>query len=149
MVSTYATDKSFKFSIVSLERNIYSGDVRTISATSVAGELGVYPQHAPLLAKLAPGVVHIVDIDGDEDYIYVSGGYIEVQPSNVIILADTAIRGQEVDEAAAREAKRRAEEGIQTSILYSDRDRAYAEMVKALAQLKALEKSRRRKKRGM
>lgn len=149
MSLTFPTDKSFQFSIVSPERNIYSGEVRMVSATSVDGELGIYPQHAPLLANLAPGVVRVITLSGDEEYIYVSGGYIEIQPAIVTILADTAVRGLEVDENEAREAKQRAEEGIRTSVLYSDRDRAYIELIKALAQLKALEQSRRHKKRGI
>ncbi len=96
-----------------------------------------------------PGEVRVTTVKGDEEYIYVSGGYIEVQPTMVTILADTAVRGLDVDETAAHEAKRRAEEAIRTSPLYSDRDQAYIELIKALAQLKALEHSRRNKKRGM
>ncbi len=136
-------------SIVSPEGSIYAGDVRMISALSVNGGLGIYPRHAPLLADLLPGEVRFITIKGDEEFIYVSGGYIEVQPTMVTILADTAVRGQDVDETAAQEAKRRAEETIRTSPLYSDRDQAYIELIKALAQLKVLEHSRHNKKRGI
>lgn len=149
MSHTFTTDKSFSLSIVSPERSIYIGDVRMVAAMSVNGELGIYPRHAPLLASLMPGEVRLITLEGDEEFIYVSGGYIEVQPASVTILADTALRGQDIDENAAREAKRLAEENIRTSQLYSDRDQAYIELLKALAQLRALEHSRRNKKRGM
>lgn len=143
------SSKSFQLSIVSPERSLYAGEARMVSVVSVNGELGILPRHAPLLADLLPGEVRITTSTGEEEYIFVSGGYIEVQPEVVTILADTAIRGQEVDEAAALEAKKQAERIIRTSPLYSDRDMAQLELIKALAQLRALEHSRRSKKRGM
>ncbi len=148
-MSELTTDKSFHLSIVSPERQIYAGEVRMVTAVSVDGELGVMPRHSPLLADLIPGEVKIVTMAGEEEYVYVSGGYIEILPTQVTILADTALRGQDVDEAAAQEAKRLAEKTISSSPLYSDRDQAQVELIKALAQLRALEHSRRRKKRGM
>ena len=141
-MSELTTDKSFHLSIVSPERQIYAGEVRMVTAVSVDGELGIMPD-------LIPGEVKIVTMAGEEEYVYVSGGYIEILPTQVTILADTALRGQDVDEAAATEAKRLAEKTISTSPLYSDRDQAQVELIKALAQLRALEHSRRRKKRGM
>jgi len=148
-VSELTTDKSFRLYIVSPERQIYAGEVRMVTAISVDGELGIMPRHSPLLADLLPGEVKVITAAGEEEYVYVSGGYIEVLPMEVTILADTALRGQEVDEAAALEAKRLAEKTINSSPLYSDRDQAQVELIKALAQLRALEHSRRRKKRGM
>ena len=148
-MSELTTDKSFRLYIVSPERQIYAGEVRMVTAISVDGELGIMPRHSPLLADLLPGEVKVITAAGEEEYVYVSGGYIEVLPMEVTILADTALRGQEVDEAAALEAKRLAEKTINSSPLYSDRDQAQVELIKALAQLRALEHSRRRKKRGM
>ncbi|WP_197722907.1 F0F1 ATP synthase subunit epsilon [Sulfurivermis fontis] len=143
------TDKTFLLNIASPERAIYSGPAHMVSVLSVNGELGILPRHSPLLADLLPGEVRISTADGTEEYVYISGGYIEVLPHVVTILADTALRGEDVDEAAALEAKKRAERTIRTSPLYSDRDQAQLELIKALAQLKALEHARRGKKRGM
>lgn len=117
-----------------------------VAVPSVGGEIGVLPRHTPLLANLLPGEVRILTPDDEVEYIYVSGGYVEIQPFAVTILADTAIRGQEVDEQAALEAKRRAEETISTARLFLDRDMAHIELLKALAQLKALEHARRNKR---
>lgn len=143
------SDKTFVLNIASPERSIYTGEAHMVSVLSVNGELGILPRHSPLLADLLPGEVHITKADGVEEYIYISGGYIEVLPHVVTILADTALRGEDVDEAAALEAKKQAEKTIRTSPLYSDRDQAQLELIKALAQLKALEHTRRMKKRGM
>jgi F-type H+-transporting ATPase subunit epsilon len=147
-VKEIATDATIALSIVSAEGSIYSGEVRMVAVPSVKGEIGVLPRHAPLLANLLPGEVRILTPEEEVEYIYVSGGYVEIQPFAVTILADTAMRGQEVDEKAALEAKRRAEETISTARLFLDRDRAHIELLKALAQLKALEHARRNK-RGM
>lgn len=143
------SDKTFVLNIASPERAIYTGEAHMVSVLSVNGELGILPRHSPLLANLLPGEIHITKADGAEEYIYISGGYIEVLPHVVTILADTALRGEDVDEAAALEAKKQAEKTIRTSPLYSDRDQAQLELIKALAQLKALEHTRRMKKRGM
>lgn len=143
------SDKSFLLNIASPECAIYSGQVRMVCLLSVDGELGILPRHSPLLANLIPGEVRITTLDGTEVFVYVSGGYLEVLPHMVTILADTALRGEDVDEAAAREARKRAEKTMRTSPLYSDRDQAYQELLKALAQLKALEHTRRRKKRSL
>lgn len=135
--------------IVSAEGHLYSGAVRMVEVPARAGVLGILPRHAPLLADLKPGEVRLVNADGEEEFIYVSGGYLEVQPTAVTILADTAMRGEDVDEVQAREAIKRAEKVIRTARLFVDRDRAQLEVMKALAQLKVLEDSRRKKKRGM
>lgn len=143
------SDKTFLLNIASPERAIYSGTAHMVSVLSVNGELGILPRHSPLLADLLPGEVRILTPDGGEQFVYVSGGYIEVLPHMVTILADTALRGEDVNEAAALEAKKLAEKTIRTSPLYTDRDQAHIELIKALAQLKALEHTRRMKKRGM
>jgi F-type H+-transporting ATPase subunit epsilon len=102
------------------------------------------------LAKLKPGEARVKSLDEGDLFIYISGGYIEIQPHVVTILADTALRGEDIDEQAAREAKRRAERTIRSSPLYTDRDRAHLELIKALAQLKALEHTRgKMRRRGM
>lgn len=137
---------SFELAIVSAEGGVYSGVARMVMVPSATGGLGIMPRHAPLLARLKPGEVTIVSVDGESEYIYVSGGYLEVQPFTVTILADTALRGEEVDELAALEAKKRAEEVIHTARLFIDRDRAQVELLKALAQLKVLEHTRRYKR---
>ncbi len=143
------SDKTFMLNIASPERSIYSGNAHMVSVLSVNGELGILPRHSPLLADLLPGEVRILTPSGEEQFVYVSGGYIEVLPHMVTILADTALRGEDVNETAALEAKKQAERTIRTSPLYTDRDQAHIELIKALAQLKALEHTRRMKKRGM
>lgn len=140
-------DRTLTLHIVSAHEQIFSGDVRMVSVSSVSGELGILPQHTPLLTLLKPGEARLRMPDGEEEYIYVSGGMMEVQPHEVTILADTALRGEQIDEQAALEAKRRAEEAIRTSVLYSDRDRAQAELLKALAQLQTLQDVRKRRNR--
>lgn len=129
------------------EGDIYNGPVHKVSVTSLMGEMGILPRHAPLIAKIKPGEVRIINTDKEEDYIYVSGGIVEIQPHEVTILADTAIPGDEIDEAAALEAKKRAEEMIQDkNLLYSDRDRIHLELQQALAQLATLQDARKRRK---
>jgi len=140
----FAGAMTLRLSIVSAEGDIYSGDVRMVSVPSLQGQLGILPRHAPLLAKMKPGEVSMLSLENDTDFIYVSGGFLEIQPYHVTILADTAVRGENVDEKAALEAKARAEDVISTARLILDRDRAYIELLKALAQLKALEHSRQK-----
>jgi len=139
---------SFNLEVVSVEGEIYRGKASMVVAPSTGGELGVMARHAPLLATLKPGEITVFGTNGEKEFLYLSGGYIEVQPYAVTILADTAYRGEEVDEAAALEAKARAEKVIRTARLFVDRDRAQVELLKALAQLKALEHVRRRNNRG-
>lgn len=140
----FAGAMTLRLSIVCAEGDIYSGDVRMVSVPSLQGQLGILPRHAPLLAKMKPGEVSMLSLENDTDFIYVSGGFLEIQPYHVTILADTAVRGENVDEKAALEAKARAEDVISTARLILDRDRAYIELLKALAQLKALEHSRQK-----
>ena len=109
MAMTYHLD------VVSAEQQMFSGLVEKIQVTGSEGELGIYPGHAPLLTAIKPGMIRIVKQHGHEEFIYLSGGILEVQPGNVTVLADTAIRGQDLDEARAMEAKRKAEEHISSS----------------------------------
>ena len=106
MAMTYHLD------VVSAEKHMFSGLVQKIQVTGSEGELGIFPGHAPLLTAIKPGMVRIVKQHGEEEFIYLSGGILEVQPSVVTVLADTAIRGTDLDEARALEAKRKAEEHI-------------------------------------
>ncbi|MBK1671800.1 hypothetical protein CKO35_00505 [Ectothiorhodospira shaposhnikovii] len=133
--------------IVSAEERLYSGKVRRVCITGANGELGIFPRHSALLTSIRPGIVRFIPVDSnEEDYLYVSGGMLEVQPGGVIVLADTAMRCEDIDEEAAREAKRRAEDVMRNSVLYTDRDEAHAVLLQAMAQLAVVEKAR--KKRG-
>ncbi len=130
--------------IVSAEGEIYSGLAEMVYASSVMGELGIAPRHAPLLAQLKPGEVR-VDEGGSKGMknFYISGGILEVQPHLVTVLADTAVRATDLDEAAAMEAKRRAEEtlaGQQADFEYA---KAQAELSEAVAQLRAIDRLRK------
>jgi F-type H+-transporting ATPase subunit epsilon len=134
--------------IVSAEEEIFSGLVEMLVATGSEGELGVTYGHAPLLSALVPGPVRIVTQNGDEQVYYVSGGFLEVQPGVVSILADTAIRADDVDEAAAEEARKEAEQAIANQTGDFDYGRASAQLAEAAAQLATLRKMRNRAGRG-
>lgn len=138
---------TFMLHVVSAQEEIFSGPVAMVSATSVLGEIGILPHHSPLLTLLKAGEIRIHNVSGEDDFIYVSGGMLEVQPHVVTILADTAMRGEEIDEEAALRAKREAEDAIRNSVLYGDRDVANAELVKALAQLQTLADVKKKKRR--
>ncbi len=131
--------------VVSAEQEIFSGQAAVVIATAEAGELGIYPQHAPLLTNLRPGDIRIQTEDGNEQVIYVSGGILEVTPKKVTVLSDTAIRADDLDEAAALEAQRKAEQALKDSTADINYARAKAELAQAAAQLQALKK--RKKKR--
>lgn len=134
--------------IVSAEEEIYSGLVEMLVATGVLGELGVNYGHAPLLTALVPGTVRIVTQDGQEQVFYVSGGFLEVQPGVVSILADTAIRADDVDEAAAEEARKEAEHALANQTGDFDYGRASSQLAEAAAQLATLRKLKNRAGRG-
>ncbi|MCS3432534.1 F0F1 ATP synthase subunit epsilon [Klebsiella sp. BIGb0407] len=133
MATTYHLD------VVSAEQRLFSGAVEKIQVTGSEGELGIFPGHTPLLTAIKPGMIRIVKENGQEEFIYLSGGVLEVQPNNVIVLADTAIRGQDLDEARALEAKRQAEENIHGSHGDVDYAQASAELAKAIAKLRVIE----------
>ncbi|WP_074012257.1 F0F1 ATP synthase subunit epsilon [Candidatus Sodalis sp. SoCistrobi] len=131
--------KTYHLDVVSAEKQMFSGLVEKIQVTGSEGELGIFPGHAPLLTAIKPGMVRIVKEHGNEEYIYLSGGVLEVQPSTVTVLADTAIRGEDLDEARAMESKRKAEEHINNSHGDIDYAQASAELSKALAKLRVIE----------
>ncbi|WP_439100275.1 F0F1 ATP synthase subunit epsilon [Congregibacter sp.] len=130
--------------IVSAEEEIFSGLVESLIATGEMGELGVNYGHAPLLSSLVPGPVRITLQSGEEQVYYVSGGYLEVQPGVVSILADTAMRADDVDEAAAEEARRDAEQALANQTGDFDYGRASSQLAEAAAQLATLRKMRNR-----
>ena len=131
--------------VVSAEESIFSGLAEIVIVPGEMGELGIYPRHAPLLTRIKPGSVRIKVPDQSEDtLIYVSGGMLEVQPNMVTILADTAIRGADLDEARALEVKRAAEEAMKNRTSDIDYAHAQAELSEAIAQLQAIQKLRKR-----
>lgn len=132
--------------IVSAEGEIHSGSASMVFAPGVMGELGITPRHAPLLTNLKPGEVRVQDGETEQTF-FVSGGTIEIQPHLITILADTAIRAHDLDEAAALEAKRRAEEALADRDSEIDLAGAQGELAAAMAQLKTLERIRRQAKR--
>jgi F-type H+-transporting ATPase subunit epsilon len=134
--------------IVSAEEEIFSGLVEMLVATGALGELGIGYGHAPLLTSLIPGPVRVVTQDGQEHVYYVSGGFLEVQPGVVSILADTAIRADDVDEAAAEEARKQAEHTLANQTGDFDYGRASAQLAEAAAQLATLRKLKNRAGRG-
>jgi F-type H+-transporting ATPase subunit epsilon len=129
--------------IVSAEGELYSGPAEMVFAPGSEGELGITPRHAPLLTLLKPGEVRVKNGDVEQS-IFVGGGALEVQPKKVTVLADTAVRAKDLDEAAALEAKRRAEDAMSQRSEKVDIAQAQAELVRAIAQLKMLERLRKR-----
>ena len=138
---------SIHVDIVSAEGEIYSGEAGMVFAPAKLGDVGIAPRHAPLLTELRPGTVRVQPAEGgDELAFYVSGGMLEVQPHLVTVLADTALRARDIDEAAAVEAKRRAEEALRNRETLIDYARAQAELAEAMAQLRAIEQLRKKLK---
>ena len=131
--------------VVSVEEQIYSGDAEFVVLPGVEGELGIYPRHTPLFTQIKPGAVRIKVPDRDqEEFVYVQGGFLEVQPTRVTVLADTAIRAHDLDEAKAIEAKKRAEESLANKDTAENLAAAQAELSAALAQIEAIRKFRNR-----
>ena len=128
--------------IVSAEEEIFSGEAQMVIATGEMGELGIAPRHAPLITRLKPGQVRVQLAGGEEQFFYVSGGMLEVQPNVVTVLADTAIRAKDLDESAARKAKDEAERALSNRTDALEVAQAQAQLAQALAQLQALEKLR-------
>ncbi|GLS84789.1 F0F1 ATP synthase subunit epsilon [Paraferrimonas haliotis] len=125
--------------VVSAEKAIFSGRVEHLQVTGSEGEIGVKPGHAPLLTTIKPGMVRLVKQNGEEEVIYLSGGVLEVQPSSVSILADVALRADEIDQQAAEKAKRQAEEAIANAGADFNYAEAAIELASAVAQLRAIE----------
>ena len=129
--------------IVSAEGEIFSGPAKMVFAPGSQGELGIAPRHAPLLTLLKAGEVRVQPLDGDEQAFYVGGGVLEVQPRKVTVLADTAARAKDLDEAAALAAKQRAEEALRDSSDKITQAEALAELARVAAQLKLIERLRK------
>lgn len=128
--------------VVSAENKIFSGLVEMLIATGSEGDLGIAPGHTPLLTALKPGPVRIIKQGGEEDVLYVSGGYLEVQPTVVTLLADTAVRAKDVDEAAAQQAQRDAEQALTNKSGEFEYTRAVAELAEATAMLRTIQQLR-------
>ena len=126
--------------IVSAEGEIFSGNARMVYAPARMGEVGIAPRHAPLLTALKPGEVRVEDTDGKEHFFYITGGMLEIQPHLVTVLADTALRGEQLDEAAALSAKQHAEEALKGISDETDLARAQAELAEAEARYRAAQK---------
>lgn len=133
--------------IVSAEESIFSGEVAMVFASGELGELGIAPRHAPLLTRLRPGEVRVQLLDGEEKFYYVSGGILEIQPHVVTVLADTATRARDLDEAAVVQAKEEAERELQERTGAMEIAEAQAQLAQAAAQLAAIQRLRKKLKR--
>jgi F-type H+-transporting ATPase subunit epsilon len=132
--------------IVSAEEAIHSGVANVVYAPARMGEVGIYPRHAPMMTQLQPGEVRVETPDGEELFFFVSGGLLEVQPHVVTVLADTAIRAKDFDEAAAIEAQKKAEQAMRDSKTDMDVAKAQAELAQQMAQLRAIQNLRKRRR---
>ena len=132
--------------IVSAEKAIFSGRVTMVVATGSLGELGIMPGHAPLLTAMKPGPLRLKFDNGDEQIFFASGGFLEVQPSTVTVLADTALRAADLDESAAQQAKEHAERTLQDQATDFDFSVAAAQLAEASARLRTLEELKRRRR---
>ncbi|HCB67767.1 MAG TPA: F0F1 ATP synthase subunit epsilon [Methylophilaceae bacterium] len=131
--------------VVSAEESIFSGEAEFIAAPAQMGEVGIYPRHAPMITSIKPGALRIKLADkNEEQLIYISGGILEVQPGVVTVLADTAIRGHDLDEAQANAAKKAAEEAMKNRSSDVDYAKAQAELAEAIAQIQAIQKLRQK-----
>lgn len=126
--------------IVSAEGEIHSGEAQMVFAPALMGEVGIAPRHAPLLSPLNPGEVRVQTTDGQELGFYITGGMLEVQPHAVMILADTALRGDQLDEAAALAARQAAEKALEGATVETDLKKAQAELAEAEARYRAAQK---------
>lgn len=134
---------SIRVEIVSAEEALWSGEGTMVFVPGELGEMGITPQHAPLLSRLKPGDVRVQKENGEEEFFFVSGGLLEIQPHQVTILSDTAIRAQDLDESKALEAQQRAERDLREKKSTMELAKAKAELVQAAAELRALEKLRK------
>ncbi len=139
--------KTIRCDIVSAHEEIFSGDAAMVFATGRAGELGITPRHAPLITQLKPGPVRVQQADGTEAFFFVGGGILEVQPHVVTVLADTAVRADDLDEAASQRAKEEAERALADRTGEMEVADAEAKLAEAIAQLQALEQLRQKLKR--
>lgn len=130
--------------VVSAEESIFSGEATFVALPGEAGELGIYPRHTPLITRIKPGPVRIQKENGDEEFVFVAGGILEVQPHSVTVLSDTAIRGKDLDEAKAQEAQKQAEEALKNAKSEIDIAHAQSELAVLAAELAALRKYRKK-----
>lgn len=137
------TTQSMQLEIVSAQASIFTGTVKSLAVTGGAGELGIHPGHTALLTSLKPGQISAILADGNEEVFYISGGMLEVQPGVVTVLADTAARAADLDEAAALAAKENAERRVGEHKSEIDYSRALVELAEAVAQLRTIESLRR------
>ena len=133
---------TIQIDIVSAEEEIWSGEGTMVFAPAVMGEIGIAPQHAPLLTQLKPGEVRVQQESGEEQFFYVSGGMLEVQGHVVTVLSDTALRAADLDEASALEAQHRAEQALSDQSSELELAKAKAELIQAAAQIRAIQKLR-------
>jgi len=137
---------TMRVDVVSAEESIYSGEAEFVVLPGVVGELGIYPKHTPLLTQIKPGAVRVkVPNQEEETLVFVQGGFLEVQPNVVTVLADTAIRAHDLDEVKALEAKQRAEDAMRSKLSAEEIAKAQAEISAAAAQLQAIQRLRRKK----
>ncbi len=136
---------TIKVDVVSAEGEIFSGQARFVALPGEAGELGILPGHTPLITRIRPGAVRIETENGEEEFVFVAGGILDIQPNGVTVLADTAIRGKDLDEAKAEEARRAAEEVLSNDGSDLQYAAAQAELAAAIAQLTAIQQLRRRR----
>jgi F-type H+-transporting ATPase subunit epsilon len=130
--------------VVSAEESIFEGEAEFVVLPGESGELGIFPQHTPLITRIRPGAVRIKPVGKSEELVFVAGGILEVQPHRVTVLADTAIRGDDLDEAKAEEARKKAEEALANRSADVDYAKAQAELAEAMAQIQAIRKLRAR-----
>jgi F-type H+-transporting ATPase subunit epsilon len=131
--------------VVSAEESIFSGEAKFVALPGEAGELGIYPRHTPLITRIKAGSVRIEKADGSEEFIFVAGGILEVQPNVVTVLSDTAIRGKDLDDEKANAARAAAEEALRNAKGDLDIARAQSELAVMAAQIAALRKYRQKK----
>ena len=131
--------------VVSAEESIFSGEARFVALPGEAGELGVYPRHTPLITRIKPGSVRIEMADGGEEFVFVAGGILEIQPDRVTVLSDTAVRGKDLDDEKASAARAAAEEAVKNARSDIDLARAQSELAVMAAQIAALRKYRQKK----
>lgn len=136
---------TIRVDVVSAEESIFSGDAKFVALPGEAGELGIFPRHTPLITRIKPGAVRIVKADDTEEFVFVAGGLLEVQPNSVTVLSDTAIRGKDLDEAKAVAAKVAAEEALKNAKGDIDIAMAQSELAVMAAQIAALRKYRQKK----
>ena len=136
---------SIQVDVVSAEESIFSGPAKFVALPGEAGELGILPGHIPLITRIKPGAVRIEKTDGSEEFVFVAGGILEVQPHHITVLSDTAIRGHDLDEAKANDARRSAEEAIKNAKSDIDLAKPTSELAVMAAQIAALRKYRQKK----